>query len=128
MPAGAAPGERRGGRQKGTTNKLTKARDESEKAARAVAFGSLTEDQIQALTPKDIFRLVAHHAVRTMDIPLMLKAASELAPYVHPRLTATTLEANVRSSPSDYTDAELLALASAGMGEEGDGEAISGPH
>jgi len=39
--------------------------------------------------------------------------AKEVAPYLHPRLSSVDLNANVRRSIEDYSDAELAALAGA---------------
>jgi hypothetical protein len=76
MPRGAAPGERRGGRKRGTPNKRTAF---ARKVADMVAQGD--EE-----TPLEF--LLA--AMRSEDIPLeqRLEAAKAAAPYVHPRLSA----------------------------------------
>jgi hypothetical protein len=55
-------------------------------AITAEAFESLTEEQIQALKPIDMFRLVALTAVRQRNIPLILKAAADWALYEHAKL------------------------------------------
>ena len=116
------------GRPPGRKNAATVERQRLETEAREFAFGFLTEDQIKSLTPRDIFRLVAHAAVRMQQIPLMLKAAADWAPYEHPKLTSTTLDATVRRTAADFTDEELLALAGTGMGGEGDDEASDRPN
>ena len=51
MPRGSAPGERRGGRAKGIPDKATAARQAAMAAAVADCFASMTQAQIEALTP-----------------------------------------------------------------------------
>ena len=75
MPTGSAPGERRGGRQKGTPNRAT--------AARVVAIAA------SGMTPLDY--LVSVYRDETASRAERLEAASKAAPYVHPRLAAVEL-------------------------------------
>jgi hypothetical protein len=42
----------------------------------------------QAITPREMFRLVALVAVRTQNMPLIIKAAEAWAPYEIPRLAS----------------------------------------
>jgi hypothetical protein len=70
MPRGSRPGERRGGRQKGTPNKATSAR-----LAEIIASG---------LTPLQYFLEVMRD--KTASDHLRLDAAKAAAPYVHPRI------------------------------------------
>ena len=72
MPRGSHPGERRGGRQRGTPNRATAA-----KAAEIAASG---------MTPLDY--LVSVYRDETASRPERLEAAAKAAPYVHPRLSA----------------------------------------
>lgn len=90
--AGSNPGERRGGRQKGTPNKSTAERDREHDAIKADVFGALTEAEIQAITPRDMFRLVARVAVRQSNVPLILKCATDWAPYMHAKLAPLIVE------------------------------------
>src|SRR5688572_4552325 len=75
MPRGAGPGERRGGRQKGTPNKRTLLREET-----------LARLRIEGNDPVDFMLNV----MRNPHVPLdmRLDAAVKVAPFVHPRLQA----------------------------------------
>jgi hypothetical protein len=72
MARGSLPGERRGGRQKGTPNRASAA-----KADEIAASG---------MTPLDY--LISVMRVETATPPERLEAAAKAAPYVHPRLSA----------------------------------------
>jgi hypothetical protein len=63
-------------------------------------FG-LTEAEIQALLPRDVFRLAMHHAVRQGDLKLARDAARDWAPYEHARVGSQTM----------LTPEELVRLA-----------------
>lgn len=56
------------------------------------------------------------------DLSVSIAAAREFGDRVVGKPIQTNINANVRRTPAEFTDDELLALASAGMGEEGDGE------
>ena len=81
-----AQGRKTGGRQKGAKNKSTIEREAGRQEIVAQAINGLTEEQIQAITPRDMFRLVAVAAMRMGNLPLILKAATDWAPYEHPKL------------------------------------------
>jgi hypothetical protein len=70
MPRGSQPGERRGGRRKGTPNKAA--------AARQAAISA------SGLTPLDY--LLSLMRDETADPRTRLDAAKSAAPFVHPRL------------------------------------------
>ena len=70
MPRGSEPGERRGGRKKGTPNKATAARE-----AAITASG---------LTPLDYLLTVMRD--ETADRHTRVDAAKAAAPFVHPRM------------------------------------------
>jgi hypothetical protein len=72
MPRGSAPGERRGGRKKGTPNKVT--------AARQAAVAE------SGLRPLDYLLAVMRDEGQPPQA--RLDAAKAAAPYVHPRLAA----------------------------------------
>jgi hypothetical protein len=57
--------------------------------ARAVA--GMSAKAIAALQPRDVMRTVMLSALRAGDFRLALAAAVDLAPYDHPKLSATTL-------------------------------------
>ena len=77
MAQGSKPGERRGGRQKGTPNKRDAALREKLAAA--------------GLLPLDVLLSVMRRAYDADDLETALDAATKAAPYVHPRLAATTV-------------------------------------
>lgn len=82
---GSKPGERRGGRKRGTRNKASVQREAEVKAT--------------GLTPLEYMLEV----MRNSDAPLerrdeMAKAA---APYVHPKLASTTLDGKLTISHED---------------------------
>jgi hypothetical protein len=92
MPKGSRPGERRGGRKKGTPNKKT-----AKTIAAVVAAGITPLDymleQMRKPIPKD-----AEPAVKVAMIGLRFEAAKAAAPYVHPKL------ANIEHSGKDGKD------------------------
>ena len=72
---GSKPGERRGGRQKGTPNKAN-----AERQAEIAASG---------LTPLDF--LITRMRDEDTEMSERIACAKAAAPYVHPKLLATTL-------------------------------------
>ncbi len=90
MPRGSAPGERRGGRQKGTPNKLT-----AEVQAAIAETGE---------TPRDyMLRVMRDETVDPARRDAMAKA---VAPYCHPRLTAVAV--TDETPRADMTKDELI--------------------
>jgi hypothetical protein len=75
MAQGSKPGERRGGRTKGTPNKRS-----AEQREKLAAGG---------LLPLDVMLFVMRNAYQLGDYETALDSASKAAPYVHPRLAAT---------------------------------------
>jgi hypothetical protein len=85
---GAAPGERRGGRTKGTPNKATAA-----KAAAIAASG---------LTPLDyLLNIMRNENASQAD---RMEAAKAAAPYVHPRLAAVELSGGIAMTHEEWLD------------------------
>ena len=126
--AGSRPGERRGGRRKGTPNK---AKVEQERKLAEVyerARAELRPKDILAMSPLDVMLHAMTIAARSENWPVAAAMAKEAAPYIHPKLTAATLDARFRRSPSDFTDDELLALESARMGDDGTDETTGLPN
>ena len=74
---GSAPGERRGGRQKGSPNKRTTARAAAQRLEKA------------GETPLDFLSRVYRDEAQEID--LRVEAAKAAAPYVHPRLASIDL-------------------------------------
>jgi hypothetical protein len=85
---GAAPGERRGGRTKGTPNKATVA-----KAAEIAASG---------LTPLDyLIGVMRNEKLPTAD---RMEAAKAAAPYVHPKLSAVEMGGSMNMTHEEWID------------------------
>ena len=97
MPRGALPGERRGGRAKGTSNKVTSARREHiQKVAQtlgAVIPGAFEGDSHALLMA--IYKDPSH------EMALRLDAAKAAIGYEKPRLQAVELNASVELSQED---------------------------
>jgi hypothetical protein len=87
MPRGSAPGERRGGRAKGTPDKVTVARQAAMAAAVADCFASMTDAQIEALKPKEIMLRAMHTAAKNGDSLLAVSIAERAAPYYDAKIT-----------------------------------------
>lgn len=81
MPRGAAPGERRGGRQKGTRNKATAERDEDLDTALAAAFAALGPDFIDGLSPAMLQLIAMREAAKAGFIRAAAAMADRAAPY-----------------------------------------------
>jgi hypothetical protein len=80
MP-GSAPGERRGGRQKGTPNKA-KAEERTNIAdALKVAFADIGPEAIDNLTPAQMLRFAARAAAKAGFIQAACALAKDAAPY-----------------------------------------------
>ena len=97
MPRGSLPGERRGGRQRGTPNRATAA-----KAAEIAASG---------MTPLDYMISVMRDETATR--PERLEAAAKAAPYVHPRLSA--IEYTAPAEPEEDVDLSELNAEERGL-------------
>src|SRR5260221_7486186 len=97
MPRGPQPGERRGGRRKGTPNKKTREFRESVEAS--------------GLTPLEYMLAVLRD--ETAPVERRHEMAKAAAPFVHPRLQTTKLQGD-RDAPlfdlSGLTDNELAFL------------------
>lgn len=93
---GSRPGERRGGRKKGTPNKVTRKRREV--AVRALAEG---------VTPLDVMLQAMREAYAIGGAKAAHPFAKEAAPYVHPRLAALMAKVNQPGNPWE----ELLKFA-----------------
>jgi hypothetical protein len=96
MPRGSKPGERRGGRQRGTPNRAT--------AARQAAIAA------SGLTPLDYLLCV----MRDPQAPRAerLEAAKAAAPYVHPKLAPIEAPppAEARSASDSLKPIDLTGL------------------
>jgi hypothetical protein len=93
-----------GGKQKGTKNVKTTAR---ERLLQQVIAAALTPEQAAELMPLEIMRAVMRDRYRAGDYDGALLAAEKAAPYCHARLTST--EMKVSGSLSFKSDAEIAA-------------------
>ena len=99
MPGGGSkPGERRGGRKKGTPNKRTA------KAAKTIQE---TIDRI-GCDPLEAMLEIAIQAKNEGDLSLSLSAYKELAQYVAPKRKAVEVSGDV-DNPLAVTNIELVA-------------------
>jgi hypothetical protein len=87
MPRGSAPGERRGGRAKGTPDKATAARQAAMAAAVADCCAKMTAMEIAALTPKQVMLLAMQSALKSGDVLLAVNIAERAAPYYDAKIT-----------------------------------------
>lgn len=110
MPAGSQPGERRGGRQKGTPNKRT----------------TITHEEIRAGGEMPLERLLKRMRDPKVDDHVRDDLAVKAAPYCHPRLTSTevsnkdgdALELNVNVTPREMARTVLDILREAQVEEK----------
>ena len=127
MPRGGPrPGS---GRKAGAQNKNTEAKRVI--AEHAVSMSLAVPPDIAAMSPLQVMLRAMSIEAGKNNWGVAAEHAAKAAPYVHPRLTNVEMNATVRRSPTDYSDAELAALAGDdGEAErgEGDPEAIFGPH
>lgn len=98
-----------GGRKKGTPNKVTLAQV---RAFSELGKEALPDSVLKAMKPVDVLLMVMRKAVKAGNMPVALQAAEKAAPYCHARLQNVSLDATVRRGASDFSDAELAALAS----------------
>src|SRR4051794_17374213 len=108
---------RTGGRKPGTKNKATVEREARARAAIAEALDG-------GLMPLDIILCVMRGGEAAAAITeRQYEAACAAAPFLHPKLASTTVNATIRRSLADYSDEELAALTGAAGGEDGVEEA-----
>ena len=81
MPRGSAPGERRGGREKGTPNKDTAQKKADLATALNLAFAALGPDEIDKMSPAAMMRLGAREAAKAGFAQAALAIAKDAAPY-----------------------------------------------
>ena len=96
-----------GGRPKGRQNAATIRR-------KAIADKVEKELSEKKATPLEIMAKVMAGDLTITD--RQLDAAKAAAPYIHPKLSAVTMNATVKRSVTEYSDEELAGIA--GEGEE----------
>lgn len=90
MARGASPGERRGGRQKGTPNKATVEREQKLSEARERILVTLAPEQIAAMSPLDIMLQAMQIEAQSGDWRAAAALAKEAAPYLHAKMSPKT--------------------------------------
>ena len=113
MPRGSQPGERRGGRQKGTPNRAN-----TERAAQIAASG---------LTPVDFLLSVMRDT--KAEVATRIDAGKAVAPYVHPKLAnievsgkdGGPLEVKLVQFGNDSKPVGTTRLPNEGLGRSGTG-------
>lgn len=89
MPRGAAPGERRGGRQKGTPNKATvakqNARAESLAQATAAVMAGIDLSKFEGITGLAVMRLAMMAHLQANDLQAAAQWGEKVAPYETPK-------------------------------------------
>lgn len=88
MARGSSPGERRGGRQKGTPNKATVEREAKLAEARDRILASITPEQIAAMSPLDIMLQAMQLEAQSGEWRVAAALAEKAAPYLHPKKVA----------------------------------------
>ncbi len=96
MPRGSAPGERRGGRQRGMPNRRT------------IELRALAEGPPQAGSPLEFLTSVYRN--EALPIELRIEAANKAAPYVHPRLAAVTVGGSPENPINSVTRIEIVPV------------------
>jgi hypothetical protein len=119
-----AKGRKTGGRRPGSPNIRTRQREQ--------ALRDLERTLVDVIP--DAFKGDAHALLMMIykdpaqPIELRLDAAKAAVRYEKPALASTTVDASVRRSISDFSDAELAALAGALGGDDGADAAPSRTH
>jgi len=117
MLRGAAPGERRGGRQKGTPNKLSIGRVKAAIATATPEFDSL--DQLRLIAKHFLDQATAEGKKKNSNIRRIndcldraARVLRDIAPYEHPKLSAVKLGSDPEAplNLSGLSDNELASL------------------
>ena len=121
MPRGGSrPGA---GRKPGTRDKTAEAK--AVVAAHAQTLPDEIKPEIRAMSPLQVMLRAMSIEANKGNWTGASQHARDAAPYCHARLANVEMNATVRRSTTDFTDAELAALAGefgAGSGEDGAGE------
>ena len=91
VPPGTPPN--RPGRPTGVPNQKTQEKREALSDAMRDVFAGLTPEEVEAIKPLDIFRLITLAAVRAGDHALAMLGAEKWAPYVHAKLAPIQVDA-----------------------------------
>jgi hypothetical protein len=88
MPHGAAPGERRGGRQQGTPNKAAKIRHDTANQALILAFARLGPEKIDTMSPANLQLYAMRELLKLGHCQAAMALAYRVAPYFDPKLAS----------------------------------------
>lgn len=88
---GFQPGNKGGGRKKGSTSKVQMQRQEKLDRTAKSLLRSFTEAEIDEMSPKDMLLLCMRTYFKIGDVDRAAKVAADVAPYVDPKLAATAL-------------------------------------
>ncbi len=113
MPRGSEPGERRGGRQRGTPNRTTLARQEL--VERALSDGVSPLEFMLDLMRKP-YPAGADAQTQVQMDGLRLDAAKACAPYAHPRLANIDAPISIRSLGGELADQGRVVLSALSEG------------
>ena len=128
MLRGAAPGERRGGRKKGTPNKLSIGRVKAAVATAAPEFDSL--DQLRLIAKHFLDQATAEGKKKKANMRWLndcldraARVLRDIVPFEHPKLSAVKLggDPNAPLNLSSLSDNELAHLRRLMIKIEGDG-------
>ena len=117
---GPPAGVRIGGRKAGTPNKATQARDQHIIEASAKLTALLSPEAIDRMMPLDVMLYAVKMYLTAGDLRAAALMAEKAAPYAHARLTSNSSDVTIRRDATDFTDAELAAIARGDGGEDGD--------
>ena len=110
MPRGSAPGERRGGRKRGTANKRTAGLQE----AMAAAAKQIEEMLSGAFEGDAHALLMTIYKDESRPIELRLEAAKAAIAYEKPKLAAVESTILHKHDPDDYSTEELMEIVRRG--------------
>jgi hypothetical protein len=115
MPHGSIPGERRGGRQAGTLNKATEAKQLPLHEALALAFAQLGPEKIDTMSPANLQLHAMRELFKQGYCHAAMAIADRVAPYFDPKLASEVHRVFTDDSKrsADDIDAELAAIRSA---------------
>ena len=127
------------GPAKGTKQRRTRLIEQAAKHAQERLTVEIGIDEIRKLTPLQVLEHAMYYSVEAAvkaeragdQLKLWMIAstlAEKAAPYRHSRLANVTVDATVKRDIGDFTDAELIAIASAHCGDDGTDEAAVRPH
>jgi hypothetical protein len=107
-----------GGARPGAGRKPGSGKESTER--RRIAMEVMRQLNREGVTPLEIFGKMMR-GDKTISLN-QFEAAKAAAPYMHPRLSAVTVDANIKKDITDFTDEELYAIVGPGALEGADGD------